>query len=245
MAEPRLNQVIAAESAIKTRVDSFVTAVYHAAQKPALFDGMTRTYQPLQEGAERLPQETKLVQQRAADLLRESAIAFTELMDAIATKDYANTQAVGDVVVDGAVLLERVPSTYLIWLEKKLVDIHTLVSKLPVLDPAEAWQPDANDGLYKTDVTETARTLKVQEPIVLHPPTKEHPAQTAVINKDIIVGYYQAVRVSGALPLSDQRRILRRVETLQRAVKFAREQANMTMAPQKDVGGKVFDYLLK
>jgi len=33
----------------------------------------------------------------------------------------------------------HVPATYLLFLEKQLTDLHTLVSKLPVLDASETW----------------------------------------------------------------------------------------------------------
>lgn len=244
MAEQRLNQLLAVEKGCKQRIEQYVTQLYHTAQKSALFDGMTRTYKPLAEGSERLPPETKLVQQRAMDVLTETATTMTELFDIRGVIDWANCEAKADVVVNGLVLLTGVPATYLLFLEKKLTDVHTIVSKLPVLDPAEAWTLDASDQLFKTAVTETARTAKVQEPIVLQPPTKEHPAQTAIVNKDVIIGYYEMTKSSGALPQAEQRRILRRVESLRAAVKYAREQANLVVAPKVEVGRKIFDFVL-
>lgn len=245
MAEQRLNQLLAVDKALKQRAEQFVTALYHTAQKSALFDGMSRTYKPLDAAGERLPPETKVVQQRATDILGEVGRTLAELFDLRAALDWANCQASGDVVVAGEVLIAAAPATYLLFLEKKLLDIHTIVQKLPVLDPAETWALDTTDQLFKTTVAETARTIKIQEPVVLQPPTKEHPAQTALINRDVIVGYYELTKSSGALPLADQRRILRRVETLQAAVKYAREQANLVVAPKKEVGQKIFDYLFK
>lgn len=245
MAEQRLNQLLAVEKGLKQKAEQFVTSLYHTAQKSALFDGMSRAYKPLDAGGERLPPETKVVQQRATDILGEVARTLSELFDLRAALDSANCEASADVILPGGeIILERAPATYLLFLEKKLVDLHTIVEKLPVLDPAETWTQDANDGLFKTAASETARTVKIQEPVVLQPPTKEHPAQTALINRDVIVGYYELTKSSGALPLADQRRILRRVETLQAAVKYAREQANLVVAPKREVGQKIFDYLL-
>jgi len=59
------------------------------------------------------------------------------MFDIVATQDWANCQAVADVVVDDQVILAQVPFTHLLFLEKQLLDIQTLVEKLPVLDPAE------------------------------------------------------------------------------------------------------------
>lgn len=245
MALQRLNQVIAVESGTKSRTETFITGLYHIAQKPALFSGMTRIYKPLDAGGERLPPETALVQQRADTILKGVQGALTELFDVAAARDWGNTVAKADIVVDGEVLLEGVPATYLLFLEKKLVDLHTIISKLPQLDPAETWAVDPNDGLYKTRVTETARTVKTPRALVAVPATKEHPAQTHIYNEDVIVGYYEAVKMSGALPPAEASKLLRRVQELQKAVKYAREQANMAPAAEQSVGAKIFAWLTR
>lgn len=244
MAEQRLNQLLAVDKALKQKSEQFITGLYHTAQKPALFDGMARTYRPLTEDGERLPPETRLVQQRATDLIGEAFKALGELFDLRASIDWANTTARADVVVDGQVLLSDVPATHLLFLEKKLIDIQTIVEKVPVLDPAEMWNFDAADQLYKTAPAETARTQKVQEHIVVVQATDKFPAQVATASVDKIIGYYELVKFSGALPMADRRRILARIQALRASVKFAREQANLVHAPKQEVGRKIFEYLL-
>lgn len=241
--DQKLNQVIAVEKGIKTRVETAVTAAYHVIQKPTLFVGMRRTYQPKTADGDGLPPEQNLVQQRASLLLRDLTRLFTELFDVTAAKDYANTLARADVIVDGVPLLTGVPAPYLLFLEKKLVDVHTFIGKLPTLDPSATWTLDANDGLYKTPTTQLARTAKVIKGLVLHPPTKEFPAQTAQISEDVIVGHFEQFWMSGGIPREEQLRLLEKVENLTKAVKYAREQANMVPAPQPDIGKAVFGWL--
>lgn len=243
MADQKLNQVIAVEKGIKTRVESAVTAAYHIVQKPSLFVGFARKYTPLADTGEKLPPENALVQQRTSMLLRDLTRLFTELFDVTAAKDYANTHAKADVLVDGEVLLSAVPAPYLLFLEKKLVDVHTFIEKLPHLDPAAVWTQDANDGLFKTAPTLLAKTAKVPRALVLYQATKEFPAQTAQINEDIIVGHWEQTFISGAIPRAEQLRLLEKVERLTKAVKYAREQANMVPALQPDVGKAVFGWL--
>jgi hypothetical protein len=48
--------------------------------------------------------------------------------------------AKADIKVGDAVIARDVPVTYLIWLEKQLVEMATVVGKLPVLDNA-SWGP--------------------------------------------------------------------------------------------------------
>ena len=61
--------------------------------------------------------------------------------------------------------------------------------------------------------------------------------------EDIVVGYWKTVKFSGALPASRVKELLDRVEKLQQAVKFAREEANGIEVQDKRVGETLFSYL--
>jgi hypothetical protein len=52
------------------------------------------------------------------------------------------------------------------------------------------------------------------------------------------------VKFSGALPAKRVTQLLERVEKLQQAVKFAREEANNAEVVDRHVGDKIFSYLL-
>lgn len=240
---PRLNQIIAIEKGIKSRSYEELTKAHHALEKPTLLAGISRSYQPKDEEGDKLPPESTRVQVRAEQVLADTARIMTELFDVTATKDWANNSALADVVVDGEVLLAIVPVTYLLFLEKQLVDLHTFVSKLPVLDQAETWTLDPVADTWATPVAETVRTKKVQRNHVKAEATKEHPAQVDVYSEDVMVGTWRTVKFSGALPASRVRELLVRVEKLQTAVKFAREEANNSTVSSVEVGKKVFDFL--
>ncbi len=239
----KLNQVVAVESGIKTRVNAAVSELYKAVQHPALFEGFSKQYRPLSEEGEKFPPETKNVQMASRGVLEQALKALTELFDVTAQKDFANTQAKADVVVDGNVLLTGVPVPYLLFLEKQLTDIHTLVAKLPVLDPAETWTADVNSGLYRTEPTQTVRTKKIQKALILIPPTDKHPGQAKDITEDVTVGNWEQTKFSGAMPAPVRTALVAKIEKVQRAVKFAREEANGQLAPAQDIASKVFGYL--
>src|SRR6478752_7224234 len=122
---PRLNQIIAVEKGIKTRSHTELTEAHHALQKPALLSGISRSYRPKDEEGEQLPPEATRVQAKAEEVIRKTADILVALFDVTATKDYTNCKARADVVVDGKTLLAGVPVTYLLFLEKQLVDLHT------------------------------------------------------------------------------------------------------------------------
>ena len=239
----RLNQVLAVERNVKTRVRTELTDLHKASQKSELFDGLNRQYTPKDENGEAQPPERKLVQKTASDFIKQARDLLTELTDVIATKDAANQQAKADLVVDGVALLRGVPATTLLFLEKELVDINTFVEKLPTLDPAQNWHRDEALGLWVSDPVETSRTKKVQKSLVLYQATDKHPAQAQMITEDEVVGSYRLVRQSGAIRVQDKTEILERVRKLQKAVKFAREEANTVTADPKSFGDSIFGFL--
>lgn len=239
----RLNQVIAIENGAKTTAHERLTSLYQLLAKHALLSGISRTYQPRQEDGDPLPPEQTRVQIRAEDSLEECAAILTDLFDVTATREWANSKAVADIVVGGETLLKAVPITYLLFLEKKLVDLHTFVSKLPVLDQAETWHRDTAQNAWATEPTQSVRTKKIPRTLVKAEATDHHPAQVDVWHEDVPVGDWRQVKYSGAMEATRVRELVRRVEELQRAVKFSREQANSIEAPPVETGKPLFAFL--
>lgn len=241
----KLNQIIAVEKGVKGRAQGEITDAYQQLQKPALLAGISRTYRPKDEEGERLPAESTRVQMRTEEVFKKVSAALTELLDVTLTKDLANCEARADVAVDGTVLVPQAPVTFLLFLEKQLVDLHTFIKKLPVLDPSETWVYDSAQDCFATEPVETVRTKKVPRNHVKAEATEKHPAQVEVYYEDITVGFWRTVKFSGALPARRVADLLDRVEKLQRAVKFAREEANGHEVRQQKVGEALFGYLFK
>lgn len=241
----KLNQIIAIEKGIKSRVMAGLTDLNKLVQKPDLFNGLSRVYQKKDEDGEDLPPERKRVQHVASAVLSSAAGLLTELMDVTARKDWTNCLATADIVVDDKIIIKAAPVPYLLFLEKSLTDLRTFVGNLPILDDAETWTMDIGSGLRRSEMTSTHRTKKVQRPIVLYPATTEHPAQTQLITEDVIVGHWQATRQSGAMAKTEKEAILTRIEKLLRAVKEAREAANgIDEVKTESVGDAIFAYIL-
>ncbi len=239
----KLNQVIAIEKGAKNRLYAAITELHKNAQKPDLYYGFNKSYEPKEEGGEQFPPEQKKVLMRSDDVLAETKKLFTEFLDITATKDFANVTAKADVIIGGNTLIKDVPVPYLLFLEKQLTDLRTFVDKMPVLDESDDWRKDDATGLFKTEPTKTHRTSKVQEAIVLYDATEKHPAQTQLITKDVIVGYWNQTKQSGAITRGDKRKLLERIESVLSAVKSAREEANSVEAPEKKVGEDILGYI--
>jgi len=212
-------------------------------QKPAQLAGIARTYRPKDEEGEQFPPEATRVQVKGDGIIRRTLEILTELFDVTATKDWANIHAHADVALDGQVLIKDAPVSYLLFLEKQLVDLHTFVKKLPVLDASESWTFDASADSYATEPMQTVRTKKIPRNHVKAEATDKHPAQVEVYYEDVVVGYWRTVKFSGALPAQRVNELLTRVERLQQAVKYAREEANNTEVTEQKVGAQLLGYL--
>lgn len=244
MAQVRLSQVVGTENNVKKSTNEEITAVYHAIQKPEPLNGLIRVYTPKDEDGETYPNEETLVKSRIPDLLNVTANAIVDLFDVTATRDWGNCVAKADITVDGQVIAREVPTTYLLFLEKQLTDLHTLVSKLPTLDPSRRWRMNENLGVYESEPVQTQRTKKIPRNHVKAEATEKHPAQVEVYYEDVPVGTWATTYYSGAIPEVRKRQLLERIEKLQRAVKYAREEANALKVEEQKVGRAFLDYLL-
>jgi len=239
----KLNQVIALEKGTKSRAMVDLTDAHHSLQKVTMLAGIARTYRPRDEEGEQYPPESTRVQLKAEAVIRKTSETLTKLFDVVAIKDWANCQAKANVVIDGQTLLFDVPATYLLFLEKQLVDLHTFIKKLPVLDPSETWAFDQSADVWATEPVMTTKTKKVPRNHIKAEATDKHPAQVDVYYEDITVGHWRTVKFSGALPAHRVNELLSRVIKLQEAVKVAREEANAIEVRDVKVGESVLGYL--
>lgn len=238
-----LGEVVAIEKAARQRANKQTGDIHKLAQKEVVLTGLSRTYEPFDDGGVTLPAEGKPVQERTENLLDQFAKAFIPALDLAAAKDEANTAARGDVIVDGQVILTQVPVSHLLFLEHQLQETRTFVNALVVHDPAKRWTLNAQIGIWQAAAVNTTRNEQREVPVVLYPATDKHPAQVKTAIEVKPVGTWTNVDLSGAIFESRKRELLTRVDTLLDAVKTARERANQTPAPDVHVGEAIFSFL--
>ena len=239
----KLHQVLAVEKDVKQASSRTITDGYHLLQKSQLLQGIARNYKPKDEDGDHLPSESTRVQVITTTVIADAEKALERLWNTVATKDFGNTVAKADVVVNGVTLMSDVPTTYLLWLEKELNDVHTLISNLPTLDPAEEWTFDPNTNSYVTEVVQTTRTKKVPKVLTLAQATDKFPAQVETYQEDVVVGTWETRKFSGALPAADVKALLERVAEVREAVKVARSIANDTQIDQQQIAAPVLSYI--
>ena len=240
----RLNQIIAVVNGKKTETQKALTNLHRLCSSVEIFNGLSRKYRPLNDDDESFPDEGKSVQLNSESVLSDFRKILGSLMDVVATQDSCNCEARSDVVVDGKVILQAIPVTYLLFLEKQLNDVHKFISSMPVLDIGDTWVKDDNRDLYVGSPYETNRTKKILQYKVMYEATEQHPAQIEKWNEDKVVGKWVSQKFSGAMPIKEKNLILERVKKLEDAVKFARESANMIEAINVNVSDDLFNYIL-
>lgn len=239
----KLNQILAIEKGVKATSTRLLTDLHRKSTTAALYEGRDRTYTTSIEEGEQFPAENQKLQLRSKNVIKDLQVSLGDLFDITFTKDKANLKAMSDVKVDGKVILANVPVTYLLFLEKQLADIHTFLSKLPVLDSSEDWALDSVQGVYKTSPVRSAKTKKVTKAVVLYEATEKHPAQVKEVSEDIVIGYWSTTRNSGALTQDQKDAMLDRLAKLTASVKFSREEANSCEADRHLVSDSLFSYL--
>lgn len=240
-----LGQIIAVEQGERERTQETVREALRQLGEGKLLTGIEKRYRPRdEEDTEQLPDESFKVQATVQDALNTVQRRLTRLWDLAGAKENTNIDASADVIVDGMVLLENVPVTYLLFLERELGNLRDLIRQLPLLDPAVDWEPQG-DGVYATEPFETTRGKKVPKSYVAYEATATHPAQVQIFTEDVVAGYWTNRRFSGALPKVRQRQILDRIDELSRAVRFAREAANKTEVIDRNLGRTALEYVFE
>jgi hypothetical protein len=249
-----LHQILAVEKQTKSDVYAELTKLNREAgktQKDGPLFGQERIwearFEPESPLFEMLQDQKSTVQIRAADLLARASKILTRLFDLVATKDWANTEASATLTIgegNEAVVIEDVPVTFLLFLEKQLTDLETFLRNLPTLDPAHTWTWDASARVWRSEVNFSARTKKVRKSHVLHPGSDRHAPQVEAYTDDEITGQWMVTQLSGAMEPAVVSALIERCQTALAAVRMAREAANNRPAEQVRVGRQIFDYIL-
>lgn len=245
MTEIRLHTIAALHKGGKERAHLELTGLHKESQKPALYSGQSKRYQPFdEEDPDRPTDVNERVQLRSQDVTHVLYAIMQPLWDTEATLDATNQRANADLIVGNEVLVGQVPATYLLFMQKQLDYVRTFIEKLPTLPLTEDWVYDPSVGYHVTTPVKTVSNRKKTVPLVLHPGNDRHPPQVQAHQEDVPVGTWETIKRSGALPIDAKGRLLARVNVLQDAVKAARERANMTPVTDLKPASALLDFLL-
>lgn len=240
----RVSQIISVVGGVKADTQTQLEAIGAAVSQESLLSGLSKTYAPRFEDGAQLPPEYTRVQLTADTALDAAKATLSRLFDVTRTLDEGNALAKADVVVQGQVILPQVTALHLLFLERELGTLATLVGKIPILDQAEDWTDEGTEpGIHKTPPRQNARPAKVPFKFVKYDATPEHEAQVEILHRDEVVGYWTAVKFSGALDPKRKQRMLERIQQLRTACKFAREEANAAEVQDVRESDRIFGFV--
>lgn len=243
----RLFELLAVEGSLKAQAASMRADLRTTFEKKRhLFEEKRSTFQSIEEGQPAVVEAQSDIQSTVRGELAWLASHWVKAMDTSFQVAEGNTRARADVMLDdGTVLLASVPATALLELEKRIGELHELILAVPTLDPAKGFREDTSrPGIYQAREVVKTRTRKVQEPLVLFPATKEHPAQTQLVSVDRPAGTIREQEWSGLITPAIKSDLLARTEELRRATKQALQRANAVEVTPRSCGKVVFDFIL-
>jgi hypothetical protein len=248
----KLHELLAVENDLKnTTVKIMHETIKTFSDKRTLFTGLVKEYTPVDaEDPETFAKESKPVDYTVKDKLRYTLGHFNKFLDAAYQKEMTNMKARGDIVVsdegEETEIEKEVPATMLLSLEKHLNELRNVFLTAPTLELGVKWEKDAKaKDTYMATGKVQYRSRKQMEPVVLHPATKEHPAQVEKVTKDIRVGQWDLTLYSACITSAEKSDYLRRIDLLIGAVKQARARANTQEVEKSRIAQKLFDYIMK
>lgn len=247
----KLHELLAVEQDLRGQASKMLAETASVFGKPDFFKGSVFSFTPFDEADAHLAEEKheELVT-TVPDRLAYTFRAIAKYWDAVAQKDATNQLAMADVVLDGEVLVKSVPSTTLLGLESKLVELRTAIQSMPTLDAKTAWERVDNirQNMFKTKhPTVGWRTQKSTKPVILYEAVVKDgvgiPANVVQVTEDVRVGRTETVGFSGAVTPATASAILSRLDRLIVAVKEARQRANNTEVQSISIGESLLKYV--
>ena len=243
----KMHELLAVEADLKGKAAAILGETRNTFdRKGAIFKGSERTFEVASDEDEQMPAEFSPLYSTVNAKLEYTFKHLVRYMDAVVQKEATNQVAKADVVVNGSVILEKVPAAGLLSLEHRLREIIDLVKRAPTLDLKEEWSmdPDRGEHVRISRPRQTNRLVEVPTRFVRSEATEHHPAQVDVIATKRVGGVYTQTLLSGEPTPAEKAEMLERAEALLAAVKKARSRANRTEVVKFQAGKVLTDYIL-
>jgi len=217
--------------------------------RPNHFIGSVRTYHPFDDDDKvDYPEEYQALATTVSERLEYTAKSVIPYFDALLQKESTNQTAKADLVVDGEVIAEGLPATFLLGMESRLKYLRGIYEQIPTLPVSVEWEKDESRGknVYRmSHPDEKLKTAKQFKSQVLYEATEHHPAQIEKWDENVAVGKFVKHIWSGAISSAEKAELLGKIDKLITAVKKARQRANTTPVIKVHVGEKIMDFIHK
>lgn len=247
----KMHELLAVEGDLQKRFQETAKETKEVfSKKPEHFRGHVKTLKMKSEERqfeEDAAAEYKEVTSTVGEKLKYTADVASKYFNALLQKEDANQKAKADLVVDGQIIAENLPATFLLAMEARLKLVREYYTNIPTLSPGTSWVKDdgQRNGVFVTehpDVRE--KTEKDVAFRVAAEATENHPAQIAQQGVTNVVGLFTTKTWCGMISPSEKSDLLGRIDTMYQAVKQARTRANQVEVDGTlNIGQKLFDYI--
>ena len=239
----KLHELLSIEPDLRTEAQKISGEVRETLADSKRVHGMIRTFRPLDEDEDPLPDErVEMLTTVRGELIRFN-VSMAKFIDSAVSKEVTNTVASATLQLGESAF--ELPATALLNLENRLAEIRKVYAAIPTLDPAEVWNYDEDLEVYVADTRIAYKTRKVPKTHVSYEATKEHPAQVEIYHEDIRVGEREQIMHSGAMTLARKRVLLGRIDDMLKEVKQARQRANDIEVKEVQIAARVFEVINK
>jgi hypothetical protein len=236
----KLHEILAVEDTVVSAAKKLVAETAGKfSRHTEFFTGTIRTLKRLTDSpADKAMEEAaKKVKELPTDVPSTLSYVFPFLDKGLhvkMVKHLTNQLAKADIVLGNEVLMKDVPVDFLLDLERLLPEWRAMYAVMPTLDPSYQWVSERK-GVWKLkESVASAQTEKIMHPVVLAPATDKHPAQVKESTKDVVVGTFHDMTISGAATTQQKADAMKLCDELLAAVKQARMRANSVEIAKPD-----------
>jgi hypothetical protein len=123
-----------------------------------------------------------------------------------------------------------------------------VIEAAPTLDATKHWvkAPDVGHYIWRfRDPEVKTKTDKTIMGVTLSPATEKHPAQVEKVSKDVVVGNFHTVKMSGCCTAVQKSDAMVRIDQLLVEVKQARMRANETVVVDANVAAPLIELIME
>lgn len=202
--------------------------------------GERSVYKPQPE-CDQLPPVNRQPSLNARRLLDDAAEVWKQQVNTATTMAMSDLQPEARCTIldpeTGEVLLKDLPLPALLALDAALTKLRPLIEKMPILPGGHDWEDEPGpDGVYRSQPS-LERYVQVQPRAEVGFPGDEHnPPQIKWYNTEVLLGVWETVKLSTALPAETVRTYLKRIDALVMAVRegIYRTNAIVSVEPRSD-----------
>ncbi len=254
-SKTKLHEILAVEKARTNQVKTLIEDTTRKfAKSMDYFSGYLKSLKlirddPANAATEAAAREQRQLPTTVIETLKYVFKHWAVAEDVLLQKSLSNQIAKADIVLaNGRVLASGVPVDELLGLEVRLEDLRKVFHAIPTNRADTKYQAsdDGRKGSWVAcDADITTKTERTKEPFIKAPATDKHPAQVEVVEKDIVVGTFTNIKLSGAATTLQKARAIELIDDLIAAVKQARMRANTVEVVEGKIGATISEYLMQ